>query len=98
MKLTKAEQEQIQTQRAKPAADRKRVAAARAYLLQLRDETALQIAEQLHSEYKRISGPPPRCTCDQQWTNPKCPAHLAGWTGMDCDVRPAPIARLTVKL
>lgn len=98
MKLTKAEQEQIQAQRDKVTMRESEIAWARTYLLEIRDETAVQIATQLRNEYRRITAPQPRCTCDSQWTNPKCPAIKAGWGGMNCDERPAPIARLTVKL
>jgi hypothetical protein len=98
MELTKAEREQIQAQRAATAARESEIAWARQCMLDLTDRQAVQIATQMHAEYKRVNGPQPRCTCDQQWTNPNCPAIKAGWTGMNCDKRPAPIAYLMVKL
>lgn len=98
MRLTAEEKELIARKREATASAQAELKQAREDLLALSDEQALQIANQLRAERQRVRGYPGPCKCDSQWTNPKCPRVLAGWSGFDCDIPPAPVAHIKVNI
>lgn len=101
MKLTSAEKATIQATRDKVEAARKQRTADLDLILLLTNKQLSAIASGLRAARKRIAAPRPRCTCDQQWTNPKCPARNAGWQsigGSPCEHPPEPLAWIEVPL
>lgn len=104
MKITKITAEEkaiIQTTRDKVEAARKQRTADLDLIMLLTNKQLSAIANGMRAARKRIGGPRPRCTCDSQWTNPKCPARNAGWQsigGSPCDNPPDPVAWIEVPL
>lgn len=100
MKLTAAEKERIQKSRDLDAKRKRALTLSRRVLEDLTDAQAMSIADQMAAAYKRLNGPRPRCTCDSQWTDPRCPAAAAGYRskGGPCDEPPERVAVIRVPL
>jgi hydrogenase maturation factor HypF (carbamoyltransferase family) len=102
MKLTAAEKKLVLQGRKKAEAAAKELTEAHDVLSKffgdLDDAQVVQLARQVRAEVRRITTTPGRCTCDSQWTNPKCPRVLAGWGGFDCNEAPEPIITLKMRL
>lgn len=102
MKLTEFEKKLIQERREKAAnaaAELKaRQKAVAEFIDVLSDAQTIDLAKQILAEHKRVTSNPGHCTCDSQWTNPKCPRVVAGWRGMDCNIPPLPVLTLRVSL
>lgn len=82
MQLSQTETKQIKKQRAELVTSCREDVEP---MLQRADELEKQAAA-LRDEARKAmvlaksgAGWRPRCTCDQQWTNPKCPAIKAGY-------------------
>ncbi len=90
MKLTAAEKRLIQERRTKESEEQAERALAIDAFRQLSNEQILSIGRQLIQGYNRACSPP-RCTCDSQVSDPRCPAMCAGWTsrnGGPCNQKP----------
>lgn len=101
MKLTDAEKERIQKSRDLAAKRKRALTLARRVLEDLTVEQVTAVADQIAAAHRRLAAPRPRCLCDSQWTNPKCPARLAGYSSKGlgpCDQPPERVAWVRVPL